>query len=54
MKKIYVIIFTVFLNMAFHSCTPQGISDNAPAATEEDCCGDGSPIPPPPPPPPGG
>ncbi|WP_338357070.1 hypothetical protein [Yeosuana marina] len=55
MKKIVLIILTVFLNIALHSCTPQAISGNTPAATEDgDCCGDGGDIPPPPPPPPGG
>ncbi len=55
MKKLYVILFTVFLNLAFYSCTPQGNPSNVPAATEEeDCCGDDIPIPPPPPPGTGG
>jgi hypothetical protein len=49
MKKIYIILFTVFLNLGFQSCTPEALSEtsNLPQA----CCGDD--IPPPPPPPPG-
>ena len=45
-------MLTVFLNIAFHSCSPQGISGNIPAATdEENCCGDDGEILPPPQPP---
>lgn len=45
-------MFTVLLNIAFYSCTPQSLSDetNVPQA----CCGEDDPILPPPPPPPGG
>ena len=52
MKKIYLIMLTVFLNFAMFSCSPQTIADGGdPQLTEEqDCCGDGSTIPPPPPP----
>ena len=52
MKKIHIILFTVFLNFAFYSCTPEEIVEelNIPQA----CCGEGEDIPPPPPPPPGG
>ncbi len=51
MKKIYLILLTVFLNMALFSCTPQASSDLEPAATGDgqECCGDGGNIPPPPP-----
>ncbi len=46
MKKIYLIMFTVFLNIGMFSCTPtNNIDDNSPQA----CCGDDIPIPPPPP-----
>ena len=49
MKKIHLIIFTVFLNIALYSCTPQAISDTNSIETEEDCCGNGGNIPPTPP-----
>ncbi|MCW5516915.1 hypothetical protein [Muriicola sp. Z0-33] len=52
MKKIYVIVFTVFLNTAFLSCTPESYVEEA--IEVEACCGDSGDIPPPPPPPPGG
>jgi len=52
MKKLYLLLFTVFLNLVFFSCTPQEISDNS--NTAQACCGEGGDIPPPPPPPPGG
>jgi hypothetical protein len=50
MKKIFIILFTVFLNIAFFSCNPERIADDlAPQA----CCGEeGNILPPPPPPPP--
>ena len=51
MKKLYVLLFTVFLNAAFMSCTPEAISDEI---KEQACCGETGEIPPPPPPPPGG
>lgn len=44
MKKIYLIILTVFLNVAMFSCTPDTIEGNGPTA----CCGDGGNLPPPP------
>ncbi|MBU2920705.1 hypothetical protein KO504_05090 [Winogradskyella psychrotolerans] len=48
MKKIYVIVFTVFLSTAFFSCNPESLVDEiAPQA----CCDEGEDIPPPPPPP---
>lgn len=53
MKKIYLILFTVFLNMALFSCTPQSITENGATETSE-CCGEDGDLPPPPPPPPGG
>lgn len=53
MKKIYIIMLTVFLNLAFTSCTPQSLTDEV--STPQSCCGeDGDIIPPPPPPPSGG
>ncbi|MAX71227.1 MAG: hypothetical protein CMC76_09030 [Flavobacteriaceae bacterium] len=51
MKKISVILFTVFLNMVFFSCNPESITDEV---TPQACCGEGGEIPPPPPPPPPG
>ncbi|WAC03382.1 hypothetical protein N7U66_07570 [Lacinutrix neustonica] len=54
MKKLFIIMFTVFLNGAFFSCTPEHIvAEDQTQAT--DCCGeDGDIDPPPPPPPPSG
>ncbi|WP_243471542.1 hypothetical protein [Winogradskyella sp. MH6] len=49
MKKISVILFTVFLNMAFFSCNPESITDEV---IPQACCGEDGEIPPPPPPPP--
>jgi len=50
MKKIYLIILTVFLNMALFSCTPQAIEGNgATAIEEEQCCDEDDLIIPPPP-----
>lgn len=51
MKKISIILFTVFLNMAFFSCNPESIAEDL---TPQACCNEGEDIPPPPPPPPGG
>jgi hypothetical protein len=53
MKKIIAIFFTVFLNLAFYSCTPMTVQEDnhEPVA----CCGNEGeilPEPPPPPPPP--
>ncbi|MEW4923940.1 hypothetical protein [Algibacter sp. 2305UL17-15] len=47
MKKIYLMMLTVFLNMALFSCSPQTVAEdnNAPQA----CCGEEDHIPPPPP-----
>ncbi|WP_452228284.1 MULTISPECIES: hypothetical protein [unclassified Lacinutrix] len=53
MKKIYVILLTVFLNVALFSCTPTSIQEDAPTATVDCCDEDGDIDPPPPPPPPG-
>lgn len=51
MKKIYLILFTVFLNSALFSCTPTSIVEDGVKSTI--CCGeDGDIVPPPPPPPP--
>jgi hypothetical protein len=52
MKKIHIILFMVFLNASFFSCTPPEISDNSSGI--QACCGEGEDLPPPPPPPPGG
>jgi len=52
MKKIYVIIFTVILNLGFYSCTPQELAVDE--SSQQACCDDGDDIPPPPPPPPPG
>ena len=49
MKKIHLILFTVFLNMALFSCTPTSVSDIQPSADGDQCCGNGGDIPPPPP-----
>jgi len=51
MKKIYIILFTVFLNLGFQSCTPEALTEDLSAP--QACCGDDQ-HPPPPPPPPGG
>jgi len=50
MKKFALIIFTVFLNMALYSCTPQAMNEDVKAP--QACCGEDEHIPPPPPPPP--
>ena len=55
MKKIVVILFTVFLNLTLFSCSMGGddqafLEDQIEAETG----GDGEILPPPPPPPPGG
>ncbi|WP_299114328.1 hypothetical protein [uncultured Winogradskyella sp.] len=50
MKKIYVILFTVFLNGAFFSCTPEALTEEI---KEQACCDGSGEIDPPPPPPPG-
>ncbi|WP_347925504.1 hypothetical protein [Pontimicrobium sp. SW4] len=47
MKKISIILFTVFLNLGLFSCTPQPLDENA--STAEVCCGDDNDPPPPPP-----
>ena len=53
MKKIYIILLAVFLNMAFFSCTPNSINEDS--QTPQACCGEeGEILPPPPPPPPTG
>jgi hypothetical protein len=43
-------MFTIFLNVALFSCTPQAIS--ADVQTGQACCGEDGNFPPPPPPPP--
>ncbi|MCK0125739.1 hypothetical protein MWU76_15215 [Gelidibacter sp. F2691] len=47
MKKIYVMIFTLVLNMALSSCTPQSLADEN--LNLQACCGDDGEITPPPP-----
>ncbi|WP_417558764.1 hypothetical protein [Mesoflavibacter zeaxanthinifaciens] len=55
MKKLYLILLTVFLNSAFFSCTPQALNEATTASEQAtDCCGDDGELPPPPPPPPPG
>ena len=49
MKKISLILFTVFLNLGLFSCTPQAISEEV--KSTQACCGDDGDFPPPPPPP---
>jgi len=50
MKKMFLIVVTVFLNLGLFSCTPDAViqQENVPQA----CCGEDIIIPPPPPPPP--
>ncbi|HNP67198.1 MAG TPA: hypothetical protein PKH16_04770 [Aequorivita sp.] len=52
MKKIILVLLTVFLNLGLFSCTPQAISEEV--KSTQACCGDDGHIPPPPPPPVGG
>lgn len=54
MKKIYLVLFTVFLNSMFFSCTPPSLGGEEVIETEiAECCDeDGEILPPPPPPPP--
>lgn len=47
MKKIYLVLFTVILNLGLFSCTPESVADDE--IQVEACCGDGGDIPPPPP-----
>ena len=48
MKKIHLILFTVFLNMGLFSCTPTAVSETGISADEDqECCGNGGDIPPP-------
>ncbi|MCB0453151.1 MAG: hypothetical protein KDC94_09775 [Aequorivita sp.] len=47
MKKIILLLFTVFLNMGLFSCTPQTISEEL--KSTQACCGDEGHFPPPPP-----
>ena len=49
MKKIVVIMVTVFLNAAFFSCTPDSMVKTL---DKQACCDGEENIPPPPPPPP--
>tara|TARA_B100001765_G_C19484540_1_gene330586 strand:+ start:362 stop:529 length:168 start_codon:yes stop_codon:yes gene_type:complete len=50
MKKLFIMLVTVFLISGITSCTPEQLhsQDKQPEA----CCGENDPIPPPPPPPP--
>lgn len=45
MKKITLILFTVFLNIGLYSCTPEVIKENT---MPQACCGEDIPFPPPP------
>ena len=47
MKKIYVIMFTVFLNGAFFSCNPESITDEIEVVPQA-CCDENGEIDPPP------
>lgn len=50
MKKIHLILFTLFLNTALFSCTPTALSElDKNAEDGQECCGNGGDIPPPPP-----
>jgi len=51
MKKIVLIMFTVFLNIALYSCSPTSTTDDT--IQPQACCGDDGEILPPPPPPTG-
>ena len=52
MKKIYLLLLTVFLNVTFSSCTKEDLTDvKNDAVQADDCCGEDGDIPPPPPPP---
>ncbi|AUC76832.1 hypothetical protein CW732_14555 [Olleya sp. Bg11-27] len=50
MNKIYVIMFTVFLNATLFSCTPENIVEDI--NSTHACCGEDGELEPPPPPPP--
>lgn len=56
MKKIYLLLLTVFLNATFFSCNPTSlIEDELIEQQATDCCDEeGDILPPPPPPPPTG
>jgi hypothetical protein len=47
MKKLYLIIFMIFLNVILFSCTPESISEDINEVGL--CCGDDGNLPPPPP-----
>ncbi|MBL4888160.1 MAG: hypothetical protein JKZ03_06880 [Flavobacteriaceae bacterium] len=46
MKKLYLILFTVFLNLALFSCTPESINGET---EEQQACCEKEETPPPPP-----
>lgn len=55
MKRLFLIILALFINVSFFSCT--SLDDDLEYQNQvetQDCCGDGETDPPPPPPPPGG
>jgi len=52
MKKVYILLLAIVLNIALYSCTKPGVAEEG--FLIEACCGDDGDIPPPPPPPPGG
>ncbi len=56
MKRLFLIILTVFLNVSFFSCTSldEDEYENPSQILTQGCCGDGETDPPPPPPPPPG
>ncbi len=47
-KKIYIILITVFLNAGLFSCTPEAVSEEE-AELQACCGGDDGDLPPPPP-----
>jgi len=49
-KKLFLIILVVFLNVGFQSCTPQALTNDT--NTPQACCDEEGDLPPPPPPPP--
>lgn len=52
MNKIYLLLLTVFLNLAFFSCNPTSLTDDALIEQADNCCDEEGDILPPPPPPP--
>ncbi|HZW63504.1 MAG TPA: hypothetical protein VFF15_07680 [Flavobacteriaceae bacterium] len=48
MKKLYLIVFWLFLTLVYVSCTPAPLEGDA--IKSEDCCGEDGEMQPPPPP----